>query len=802
MNICYVGSGRLGLSLAVWDAHRGHHVVCVDINPKTVDAINAARSPIDEPRVQELLEEGRANNRLWARSSVYAATLPFDIVFILVPTPSKRDGSFDMKYVRQAGIAIGQALADKDDPRGTLVVCVSTVMPGDSDNLIGIIEAAGNVKCGDQFSFAYSPEFVRQGSIIHDYSHPDLLMIGSSDAAAAHRLQEFYLGVVENSPPVYHMSLVSAEIAKIGLNTAVVAKMAVANQLAWLCHFHPGADAQDVLAAIGADRRIGHKYFGAGTWPGGPCVPPGTGVQTEHGLCAIEDIRRSDRVLSHDGEYHKVTKVYERWYKGPLVKITPEGFPGTPLVVTPDHPIWSATGKVRLSEAMGYSPLGFAAADILRKGDLLALPRVNPPAISPPEICLTIKTNATGTRTRRAAVTPDLMYFFGWYISEGSTWRKEIKLSLHARELHRVSEIDQITRRYFGIKTTVKRYTEGGNGLCTRTTSRALAQYLRETFGGHAYTKRVPTQWLGLPDEHLIQLLRGIWYGDGSRSGNRFTWATVSPDLFNFMRLLLLKFGIAFTTKIYAPRVDRDGTHHRQSYFLTVANPPAIRQMSILLPDLTIDTYGRQGKKSVWCDSGMMFYHIRKVERLVYEGHVYNLEVKGANSYMLESAVVHNCFPRDNRALAAAGGRRGVSTPMASAAEEFHDLQASWLAEEVLHWPDDMGGNTVGLLGLTYKPGTAIIEESQALLLAKKLGPGIGVIAYDPDVAVGISVRTLGALVERSRIIVLMIPKPEFKALEGMDLSDRAVFDCWGFFDEGALNCARYVRLGKGVMGA
>jgi len=86
--------------------------------------------------------------------------------------------------------------------------------------------------------------------------------------------------------------------------------------------------------------------------------------------------------------------------------------------------------------------------------------------------------------------------------------------------------------------------------------------------------------------------------------------------------------------------------------------------------------------------------------------------------------------------------------------------------------------------------------------LAKKLGPGIGVIAYDPDVAVGISVRTLGALVERSRIIVLMIPKPEFKALEGMDLSDRAVFDCWGFFDEGALNCARYVRLGKGVMGA
>jgi len=86
-------------------------------------------------------------------------------------------------------------------------------------------------------------------------------------------LEQFYLSIVANEPRVHHMSLESAELAKIGLNTAVVAKMAVANQLMWLCHYTPGADARDVLQSIGSDSRIGHRYFSGGTWPGGPCFP-------------------------------------------------------------------------------------------------------------------------------------------------------------------------------------------------------------------------------------------------------------------------------------------------------------------------------------------------------------------------------------------------------------------------------------------------------------------------------------------------------------------------------------------------
>jgi UDPglucose 6-dehydrogenase len=88
--------------------------------------------------------------------------------------------------------------------------------------------------------------------------------------------RDYYLSVVENVPTAHHMSLESAEVAKIGLNATIVTKMGVANELAWLCHAIPNSNAQDVLGAIGADSRIGHEYFSPGTWPGGPCFPRDT----------------------------------------------------------------------------------------------------------------------------------------------------------------------------------------------------------------------------------------------------------------------------------------------------------------------------------------------------------------------------------------------------------------------------------------------------------------------------------------------------------------------------------------------
>lgn len=279
MNIVHWGAGKLGLSLGVWDAQCGHDVTFVDVNPATVSAINKGRSPINEPQVQQLLEGN--NERISAtcggKDSIERGIVEgADIVFILVPTPSCEDGSFSLRYAKQACEMIGLCLRQKTTY--TLVVCVSTIMPGDSRQLIEIIEKASGQGCGPHWGFAYSPEFIRQGSIVHDYANPDVLLVGGYDVQSAHILGSFYATVVRNDPEEFHMSLESAEIAKIGLNAAVVAKTQMANQIAWLCHRTPGADAGRVLESIGADSRIGQAYFGAGTWPGGPCFPRDLGA--------------------------------------------------------------------------------------------------------------------------------------------------------------------------------------------------------------------------------------------------------------------------------------------------------------------------------------------------------------------------------------------------------------------------------------------------------------------------------------------------------------------------------------------
>jgi UDPglucose 6-dehydrogenase len=266
VKVSYFGAGKLGLSFAVWDAHKGHDVTCVDVVPGIVDDINKGYSHIDEPHVQELLTSARENGKLRATLDGYEAVLNSDISFVIVPTPSKEDGAFSLEYAKKACELIGDAIYYKESYH--LVVCISTIMPGDSRELIKV--RGENI---EHIGFCYAPELIRQGSIIKDYSNPDFLLIGESDKQAGDMLQAYYRSIVGDDVVVRRMSLESAELAKIGVNTAVVAKMAVANQLAWICHRIPGADARDVLGAIGTDSRIGNKYFGAGTWPGGPCFP-------------------------------------------------------------------------------------------------------------------------------------------------------------------------------------------------------------------------------------------------------------------------------------------------------------------------------------------------------------------------------------------------------------------------------------------------------------------------------------------------------------------------------------------------
>lgn len=273
--VAYVGGcGRLGICLATWSAHKGHDTIIVDVNARAVREVNEGMWPISEyedgaAMMCDAVEAGtlRAYHEEWEQLR------DREVIFVIVPTPSLDDGSFSIKAVLEACKRIGAHGLVGNEWIYPIVVIVSTVNPGDTDGPIReMLERESGKKAGEDFGLCYSPEFIRQGSIIEDFSHPELVLIGSEDGEDANALWFYYRTLVDTRM-FYVMSTVSAEIAKIGLNAALSTKVAVANQLMWLCQYVPGANVYDVLAAIGEDDRIGAKFFKPGPHVSGPCLP-------------------------------------------------------------------------------------------------------------------------------------------------------------------------------------------------------------------------------------------------------------------------------------------------------------------------------------------------------------------------------------------------------------------------------------------------------------------------------------------------------------------------------------------------
>jgi len=270
MDIAVIGLGRLGSPLAAVLASKGHNVIGIDLNPRSVAAINAGRAPVEEPNLQQRIDSARP--RLRATTNFADAIPQTDISFVIVPTPSGPDGMFSNRWVLDAVRQIGAALRVTD--RYHVVNITSTVMPGSTGGEIrAALEQASGRKVGDALGLTYSPEFIALGSVVRDLLHPDMLLIGESDRHAGDVLEALYRQTVESNPPVQRMNWVNAEISKISVNTFVTTKISYANVLAELCENIPGADVDVVTTALGKDSRIGGKYLKGALGYGGPCFP-------------------------------------------------------------------------------------------------------------------------------------------------------------------------------------------------------------------------------------------------------------------------------------------------------------------------------------------------------------------------------------------------------------------------------------------------------------------------------------------------------------------------------------------------
>jgi len=256
--------------MAVWTAQH-YPTAIADVDADAVGRIMEGTYSSPEPSVDKLAGDAHKAGNLNATTDVAQAARNADLIFVIVQTPSVSDGAFTEHYVVEACREIGKGLSANDSYP---VVCIaSTVMPGRTEGPIrDALEQASGQYAHEDFGLCYTPEFVRQGSIMADFSHPDFVIIGCETDREWEAVKAYYHRVAREGA-ILRMSIPSAEIAKMGLNVAVVSKVARANELALLCHFTEGADAADVLDAIGRDSRIGQKYFSAGPIPGGPCFP-------------------------------------------------------------------------------------------------------------------------------------------------------------------------------------------------------------------------------------------------------------------------------------------------------------------------------------------------------------------------------------------------------------------------------------------------------------------------------------------------------------------------------------------------
>jgi UDPglucose 6-dehydrogenase len=266
-----IGLGKLGLGFAACLARGGFDVLGVDLDPGVVNRINDGVSAFDEPGIAAAI--ATPGGKLRAVREISAAVTHGDTAFILLPTPSRPDGSFDSSAVAQALSNLCSSIRAQNKQR-FLIIIGSTVSPGTiAGTVVPIVERILEQPIGETVSVCYNPEFVALGSVVADFDRPDLILIGESHPSAGAEVERILRRVVRNNPPVHRMSLISAEIAKLALNNFLTVKISFANFLSQICSRIDGTDIDAITSALADDSRIGGKYLRAGPPFGGPCLP-------------------------------------------------------------------------------------------------------------------------------------------------------------------------------------------------------------------------------------------------------------------------------------------------------------------------------------------------------------------------------------------------------------------------------------------------------------------------------------------------------------------------------------------------
>ncbi len=258
--IAVIGTGYVGLSTAVGLAEIGHVVVGADIDALKISTLQSGISPIAEKGMNEGIAKGLSAENLSFSTDVVSAASVADIVFLCLPTPQGDDGSADLSYIENAAQLLGPHLAPN-----SVVVNKSTVPVGTS---MQVAKWLGR----KDVSVVSNPEFLRQGTALQDFLHPNRIVVGGDNAKAVEAVASLYSNI---DAPILRMNAASAEALKYAANSFLATKLTFVNAIADICEL-VGADIFDVVGGLGMDPRIGDQFLNPGPGWGGSCFPKDT----------------------------------------------------------------------------------------------------------------------------------------------------------------------------------------------------------------------------------------------------------------------------------------------------------------------------------------------------------------------------------------------------------------------------------------------------------------------------------------------------------------------------------------------
>ncbi|PYQ77127.1 MAG: GDP-mannose dehydrogenase [Acidobacteria bacterium] len=270
MQVSVFGLGYVGSVSAASFAADGHHVIGVDVNPDKVAAINAGRSPIVEPGLEDVLARTVAEGRLRATTDTADAVRETEVSLLCVGTPSRRNGSLDLTYLERVSGQIGASLRDKSSYH--VVVVRSTVLPGTTHGVvIPALERESGKTYGDGFGVSVNPEFLREGTALKDFRKPPLTLVGHNHAADASGTIALYQSI---DAPLVSTSISVAEMMKHTSNAWHALKICFANEIGNLCK-RVGVDSHDVMDIFCRDEKLNLSscYLKPGFAFGGSCLP-------------------------------------------------------------------------------------------------------------------------------------------------------------------------------------------------------------------------------------------------------------------------------------------------------------------------------------------------------------------------------------------------------------------------------------------------------------------------------------------------------------------------------------------------